>query len=149
MFENESDPFDIERIRAYFHDDRFATGACGAVVDEVGDGYAVCSCDIDSRLFNAQGHVMGGALFTLADFALAVASNAGCPDSVSVSSNIDFYTVARGKKLIARAEADRSGRRLGFYSVLISDELGTRVARMQAVCARVASPGAKPGQSAH
>ena len=57
-----------------FMKDRFATEN-GAVIEEVDDHYAKCSLKIEDRHRNAMGAVMGGVYFTLADFALAVASN--------------------------------------------------------------------------
>jgi acyl-CoA thioesterase len=79
---------------------------------------------------------MGGAIFTLADFALAVACNVGEKPTMSVQSSIEYYNVARGARLIATAEADKSGRSLGFYTVDITDDVGTKVARMTATCFR-------------
>ena len=70
-----------------FEKDRFATDN-GAVIDEVDDHYAKCSLKIEDRHRNAMGAVMGGVYFTLADFALAVASNwqemglSGFPDQL-------------------------------------------------------------------
>ena len=43
---------------------------------------------------------------------------------------------AKGKKLIATCEVDKSGRSLGFYTVTVTDELGTAVAKMNATCFR-------------
>ena len=76
--------------------------------------------------------VRDGSL-TLADFAIAVASNVGRVPTFSVSCNIEFLNVARGKRLIATADADRSGHTLGFYTAVVVDELGTPVARMTSV----------------
>jgi acyl-CoA thioesterase len=137
MLEDAINPYDIAIAREYFKGDRFATDACGAVIDEVGPGYAVVSCKIGPHLFNAQGGVMGGAIFTLADFALAIASNLGQPDSVAISNSINYFTVAKGERLIARAETERAGRHLAYFTISITDELGTNVGKMQAVCSRV------------
>ena len=73
---------------------------------------------------------MGGAVFTLADFALAIASNVGAPPSVSVSSAIDYMSASRGTRLIATCNADKSGRRLGFYTTDVTDDTGRRIARV-------------------
>lgn len=124
----------FDEVRAYFSGDRFATEACGCKVVEAAPGHAVCSFDIEPRHLNAQGFVMGGAIFTLADFALAIASNLGQTPSVSVSSTIEYFDVARGSRLIATADEDRSGRHLGFYKIAVTDELGTKVALCTATC---------------
>lgn len=123
----------LDQIREKFSHDRFATDACGCRVDEARAGHAVCSLDITPKHINEKGVPMGGAIFTLADFAIAVASNLGRVPTFSVSCNIEFLNVARGKRLIATADADRSGHTLGFYTAVVVDELGTPVARMTSV----------------
>lgn len=129
---------DLNTIRAYFSQDLFATEAAGCHIEEAEPGRALCTLRLAARHRNAQGAPMGGAIFTLADFALAVASNVGEAPTVSVSNTIEFLTTARGEQLIARATADRSGRHAGYYTVDVSDELGTHVARMIATCLRKA-----------
>ena len=126
----------LDEVRAFFGNDLFATEACGCEVLEAARGHAVCAFTIGPRHLNAQGHVMGGAIFTLADFALAIACNIGENPTVSVQNSIEFLSVARGTRLVATAEADKSGRNLGFYTVDVTDELGTKVAHMTATCFR-------------
>ena len=127
---------DIEEIRAFFANDRFATEACGCEILEAERGHAVCACDITQTHRNAMGNVMGGAIYTLADFALAVACNVGEKPTVSVSSTIEYLSTAKGSRLIATADANKSGRALGFYTIDVTDEHQTPVARMVATCFR-------------
>jgi acyl-CoA thioesterase len=126
----------LEEVREYFGHDRFASEACGCEVLEASHGHGVCAFTIGPQHKNAQGNVMGGAIFTLADFALAIACNIGENPTVSVQSSIEYFSMAKGTRLIATAEADKSGRSLGFYTVSIVDDLGTKVARMTATCFR-------------
>ncbi|MBR0403922.1 MAG: PaaI family thioesterase [Eggerthellaceae bacterium] len=126
----------IEEVRALFGNDRFATEACGCRVLEASRGHAVCEFDIAGIHRNAQGGIMGGAIFTLADFALAIACNMGEQPTVAVSNTIDFMNAAKGSTLIATCEVDKSGRSLGFYTVNVTDDLGTPVAKMTATCFR-------------
>lgn len=126
----------LEQVRELFSHDRFATDACGCEVVEAARGHAVCAFTITPVHLNAQNAVMGGAIFTLADFALAIACNMGENPTVSVSNSIEFMSAARGKRLIATCDADKSGRSLGFYTVDVRDDLGTPVARMTATCFR-------------
>lgn len=79
---------------------------------------------------------MGGAIFTVADFALAVACNVGEAPTVAVSNSIEFMSLARGTRLIATCDADKSGRSMGFYTVQVTDDVGTLVAKMTATCYR-------------
>jgi acyl-CoA thioesterase len=126
----------LDEVREFFAQDRFATEACGCTVLEASHGHAVCAFDIEPVHRNAQENIMGGAIFTLADFALAVACNMGENPTVAVSNTIEFFSVAKGSRLIATADADKSGRSMGFYTVDVADDLGTKVARMTATCFR-------------
>lgn len=120
----------LEEVQRIFRNDRFATDACGCRVVEASRGHAVCEFDITPGHRNEKGGVMGGAIFTVADLAFAVASNVGEPVTVSVSSSIEFMSAAKGERLIATADVDKNGRTLGFYNCLVTDELGTPVARV-------------------
>lgn len=126
----------IEEVRAYFGQDRFASEACGCEVLEASRGHSVCAFTIGDIHKNAQGNVMGGAIFTLADFALAIACNIGENPTVAISNTIEYFSQPKGHRLIATADADKSGRSVGFYTVDVADELGTKVARMTATCFR-------------
>ena len=119
----------IEEIREIFKNDRFAT-VNGAYIEEVGDGYSVCSIEINENHKNAAGGVMGGVPFMLADFAFAVAVNHETMNTVSLSSTISFLGVAKGNRLIAKAECVKFGRATCYYTVHITDEIGTKVAEV-------------------
>ena len=119
----------IEEIRAFFANDRFATEN-GMAIDQVGESSAVCSLVIQPKHRNAVGGVMGGVPFTLADFAYAVATNHEEPRWVSLSSNITFTGMAKGEKLIATATCVKSGRSTNYYTVCVADELGNKVAEV-------------------
>lgn len=127
----------VEELEAFFTGDKFATQAAGCRIIEGRRGHAVCEMELVRDVhYNAMGGVMGGAIFTLADFALAIACNIGEEPTVSVSNTIEFMNAAKGSKLIATCDADKSGRRLGFYTVDITDDTGRAVAKMCATCAR-------------
>ena len=64
----------IDEARAYFSGDRFATEN-GMTLDECDENHAVTSLVLGARHRNALGGVMGGAIFTLADFAFAALTN--------------------------------------------------------------------------
>ena len=122
----------IEEVRELFAGDRFATEACGCRVVEAARGHAVCEFDISDIHLNAMGNVMGGAIFTLADFAMAIAGNVGEEPTMGVSNSIQFFNATRGSKLIATCHAEKSGRTLAFYTCDITDDLGTPIAKMTA-----------------
>lgn len=116
-----------QELIAFFQKDRFATDN-GAYIDEIDENYAKCSMKIEDRHRNALGAVMGGVYFTLADFALAVASNWKEPGTVSLSSNISYLCPAKGSILTAEAVCIKDGRTTGLYRIDVKDDLGNLTA---------------------
>lgn len=112
----------IEEVREFFKKDRYATEN-GAVIDEIGDNYAVCSIELCERHLNAMGSLMGAVPFTLSDFAFAVAANWKKPQAVSITSSISFIGTPKGKKIIATASCVKDGRSTCTYLVTVKDEL--------------------------
>ena len=121
----------LEQIQKIFSNDRFATDN-GAVIEQVEEGYAKCWLEIQPHHLNAGGTVMGGAIFTLADFAFAVASNWNKPLNVSTTSQITFLGTAKGARLVAEARKVKEGRSTCYYLVDVSDDLGNPVAHVTA-----------------
>lgn len=120
---------DLETIRHQFASDRYAMHS-GIVIEEAHEGYARCSMVIQPYHLNALDSVQGGAIFTLGDFAFAVASCCGSQKAVSLSNQISYMKPAKGKQVIAEAKVISAGRRACFYDVRITDELGTPIATM-------------------
>ena len=119
----------LEQVRAFFQKDCFATEN-GAVIEQVEDGLARCSMTLTPHHRNAVGAVMGGAVFTLADFAYAVASNWQGTVHVSRTSQITFLGTAKGGQLIATARRVKEGRQTCYYLVEVTDDLGNQVAHV-------------------
>ena len=119
---------DLERAREFFKEDKFAAEAAGIVITEVGEKYAKVELELAPIHYNAAGAVMGGVMFTMADYAFAVASNFGQSPCVTLSSEIRFLSGVRGKRLAAEAHLVKDGASHCFYEVMIRDDLGTEVA---------------------
>lgn len=121
----------LDQIRACLSGDRFATEAAGVNIDEAEPGRSVCSMPIRPIHLNANSVPMGGAIFTLADFAFAVAAN-GHSTRVTVTQqvSITFLSPSRGKTLIARAQCLKAGRTTCLYTVEVTDDLGAQVAHL-------------------
>ena len=120
----------LDEARDFFYKDVFASKALGAVIDEISENRVVCSFDIGDIHKNAIGLVMGGAIYTLCDFAFAVASNSGDKRTVTTTSTVTFLSAAKGKKLIAVACPIKDGRTMCTYEVMVTDDLGTKVAHV-------------------
>ncbi len=80
---------------------------------------------------NAGGVVQVGVIFTLADYTFAVAANFQGTLTVSLNCNISYIRPPKGKLLHAHASLLSETRSVGFYEVVVSDEIGTNVAMMQ------------------
>lgn len=122
----------IDELQEFFKNDRFATGAGCKIIKAEAD-MVVCEMPVSKELLNAQGAVMGGAIFTLADYAFAVASNLKGVPSVAIEANIRFYSATKGTKLIATCSTDKDGHMLGHYTVEITDDLNKKIAGYTAI----------------
>ena len=121
----------LEEIRKAFAADRFASEHLGASIVFAEPRHARCSCPILPSHLNAAGTPMGGAIFTLADFAFAVAAN-GFSEDITVSQNCTIYFLApaKGTTMTAEAKCLKSGRTTCLYTIDVTDELGTQIAHM-------------------
>ncbi len=73
----------------------------------------------------------GGALFTLADFAFALASNSHGTVAVAVNASISIMKATTEGTLWAEAREVSKNHRLGTYTVEIRDDAGDLVALFQ------------------
>ena len=120
----------LEEIRTRFQADRFASELTGAVIREAEPGRAVCTLALRPEHMNANHTPMGGAVFTLADFAFAVAANAFAEHpTVSQHVSITFLSPAKGRELSAEAQCLKAGRTTCLYEVRVADKLGAFVAQ--------------------
>ena len=71
---------------------------------------------------------MGGAVYTLCDFAFAVATNSPEHHTVTAVCQISYLSLVKGNVLTAPADMIKDGRRTCFFQVTVTDELGTLVA---------------------
>ena len=117
----------LKEARALFEADRFAAEN-GVTIDEVGRQSAVCSFVVTPRHVNADGFVMGGAVFTLADFTVAVAANSTHWPTVTQQVSISFLSTARSSRVIARARCLRDSPTSCVSHVDVTDDLGRDVA---------------------
>lgn len=118
----------MQKIYEFFKKDRFAEMS-GVELLHVEPGKAEARMQITERHLNSYGAVMGGAIFTLADYAFAAAMNAKVDLCVSSSANIVFFRPPKGGYLVAKAEEVSSGRKLCTCNVDVFDADGTLVAR--------------------
>jgi len=118
----------IDEARAYFSCDRFATEN-GMTLDELDETHAVTSLTVGTRHKNAYGGVMGGAIFTLADFAFAALSNDRERITVAQQVSINYLSPVKGDRLIATACYKKDGRNSCVVNVDVADDTGREIAQ--------------------
>lgn len=120
---------ELEKARDFFSKDIYATATTGIVIDEVGENYAKCSLKINESHFNAANSVMGGVMYTMADFAFAVAANhSSTTNTVTTVSQISYLCAPKGDTLFAEAKLIKDGSKVCFYEVTVTDNLENTVA---------------------
>ena len=122
----------IDEARAYFAGDRFATEN-GITLDELDSSRAVASLTLGARHRNALGGVMGGAIFTLADFAFAALTNDRERLAVAQQVSINYLSAAKGSRLIATARYRKDGRSSNVVNVDVVDDTGREIAQFVGV----------------
>jgi len=110
----------------FFKNDLFAENA-GVVLLEVREGYSKAKLEIKPEHLNAGARTQGGAIFTLADLALAAAANSHGTLAFSLSSNITFLR-ASGP---AEAHERYIGRSTGCYQVDVTNQNGDLIATFE------------------
>lgn len=106
-----------ERLDAMNHA-QFAE-LCKLNVVSVGEGKAVVRMPAEG-MKNAMGNVHGGAIFTLADQAFALAANSYGEPQVALCSSINYIKAAKGD-LEARATKVSETRNTSVYEVRVFD----------------------------
>ena len=118
---------DKEKIIKYFYNDRYARFS-NIEIEDVKPGYCKVKMSIEDKHLNALDIVHGGAIFTAADFAFAVASNSRGIASVSINSSITFFRPPKTKTVYAEAEEINNGKTLAYYKVKVYDSDNNNVA---------------------
>ena len=124
----------------FFKDDLFAAQA-GVELLEVSAGYSKARLVIKEQHLNAGRRTQGGALFTLADLAMAAAANAAGRLTLTLSSHINFLrSSGAGDTLMAEARERYVGRTTGCYQVDITNQHGELIATFESSVFRKGDP---------
>lgn len=122
----------LNEAREFFKKDIYATETTGIVIDEVGEDFSRCSLKVEKKHLAANNQIMGGCIFTLADFAFAVAANEVDHFTATSTSNICYVSMAKDDTLTAECKAIKNGRKIAFYQTEVRDGLGNLVATVTA-----------------
>ena len=130
----------MKDLKQFFSaNDLFARHA-GIELIDAGPGWAKASMEIKAYHFNVAGTVHGGAIFTLADFAFAVASNSHGRLTMGINTSISFVKAPTEGTLYAEAREQALGATLASYSVQVTDNSNAVVALFQGMVYRKKEP---------
>ena len=110
--------------------DRFAAGA-GCRITEVDERHAVAEMTVTKEHLNAGGVCQGGALFTLADLAMAALMNHQGNLTFGINSNVMFLSSAiEGDRLRAEAISINDHRRIPSVEVRVTNQEGNLICHL-------------------
>ena len=125
----------MDDTTSFFEADIFARQA-GVELIEVSPGRARVKMEIREQHMNSHRTVHGGAIFTLADTAFALASNSHGVPAAAINAHISYLTAARSGILYAEAEEFARNPKLATYTVQVTDENGAKIAIFQGMVYR-------------
>jgi len=126
-------------LRTFFTRDRFAAHN-GIELIDAGPGWAKARMTVADKHLNAADVVHGGALFTLADLAFAVASNSHGQLALGINASISYLKAARTGTLTAEAKEVSRNSKLATYTMEVRDAAGDLVALAQGTVFRKDTP---------
>ncbi len=116
--------------------DIFAANA-GVRLTEVCEGFARAEMTVTHNHLNAGGVCQGGAIFTLADLALAAVMNSHKTLTFSLQSNISFLQSAKeGDVLTADATETYNHHKIPYIEVKVTNQRGELVCAFSAIAYR-------------
>jgi len=120
----------MDKIREFFKKDRFAAHNDITLL-EIRPGYAKAELIISDKHLNGVDITHGGAIFTLADLAFAVASNSHGTVAVGVSATISYLKATSKGTLTAEAREAALNPKLATYQVEVRDNDNDLIAIFQ------------------
>ena len=122
-------------IQEFVEQDTFAQHL-GIELLEASAGYAKVQLTITEKHLNGLHTVHGGVIFTLADVAFAIASNAHGPVAMAINAHISYIKAVTEGTLIAEARETSLNPKLATYTVLVSNDQGNAIAIFQGMVYR-------------
>jgi acyl-CoA thioesterase len=121
--------------KAFFTSDAWAKES-GIELMEVSTGRAKVRMCIEKRHVNGHGSVHGGAIFTLADTAFALASNSHGIPAAAINAYISYVKSAAAGTLYAVAEESSLSPKIATYTVIVTDDNGNKIALFEGMVYR-------------
>ena len=113
----------------------------GIEILEIRPAAAILRMTVRADMLNGFGVCHGGVTYSLADSALAFASNTHGTVSVSIQNSISYPAPVRaGDILTATAEEQSVANRVAFYQVTLINQHGAKVAHFTGTVYRTSTP---------
>ncbi len=119
----------------FFDRDNWAKEA-GIELLEVSQGRAKVRMHIREKHKNSHGTVHGGAIFSLADTAFALASNSHGVPAAAINAHISYVKAATSGTLYASGEEFSINKKIATYTVTVTDDAGEKIAIFQGMVYR-------------
>ena len=121
----------LEEVREFMYKDTYAVETTGITIEKIDeDGCVWLRMNIDERHFNGIGRVMGGAIFTMADYAVASTLYANEILTTAISSSVSFLAAGQGSYLTCKGYINKAGRNVCFGGADVYDETGKLIAKL-------------------
>ena len=129
---------DKKDIIDFFKHDIYAMETTGIEILEASKDHAKTRLRIGPKHMNANNTVMGGCIYTLADFTFALAANTDNNPTCTISSNIIFNSPGKGEYLYAESKVIKSGRTIASFEIVVTDDQDRLIATATMVGSRKA-----------
>jgi acyl-CoA thioesterase len=101
----------------------------GIEILSVEEGLATAAMIVTNNMVNGHSVCHGGLVFTLADTAMAYASNSFGSMALAAGASIEFLRPAySGQRIVATARSPHVGRRTAYWDVTVTNPEGDTVA---------------------
>jgi acyl-CoA thioesterase len=111
-----------EIVNKMFQNDSFSQWL-GITIESIEEGTCTLSMTIRKEMLNGFAIAHGGITYSLADSALAFASNSHGRQSVSIDTSINHIeTLKEGDTIVAVAKQEALKNKFGFYTIEIKKE---------------------------
>lgn len=125
----------MDFINEFSNNDKFAN-QIGLELLEFSKGYAKAKLKIAEKRLNAVNTVHGGAIFSLADFAFAVAANTHGNNFIALNANISYLKAIPKGTLFAEAKEVSISKKIATYNVKVFNEDNELIAIFQGMAYR-------------
>ena len=129
MMDTVSRGLSVEELKERVSDEP-ALNLLGIKIQGLSPGYARLSLEVKKEHLNFSGRLFGGITAALADEAFSLAVSSIVYPAVGTQLNVYYYSgAAEGDEVIAECRVSKSGKRLGFVEITITNSNGTIIAR--------------------